>query len=221
MKRAVFAEFLGALLLAATVIGSGIMAERLAEGNAAVALLGNTLATVAALAALIAMLGPVSGAHFNPVVTLVAAFRERPGAWRVTAFVLAQVAGCCAGAVLANAMFELPLVQASTHARTGVSQWLGEFVATSGLVLVAFTSPSIKEASWRVPAWIAAAYWFTSSTSFANPAITLGRSLSDSFAGIRPEDAPGFIGAQLAGAAAGALLVRLLVQRAQPDPGAP
>jgi glycerol uptake facilitator-like aquaporin len=222
MTRAVFAEFLGALLLAATVIGSGIMAEDLAGGNAAVALLGNTLATVAVLAALIAMLGPVSGAHFNPVVTLVAAFRERPGTARVTAFVLAQVAGCCAGAMLANAMFELPLVHASSHVRTGASQWLGEFVATSGLVLVAFTSPSLKEASWRVPAWIAGAYWFTSSTSFANPAITLGRSLSDTFAGIRPEDAPGFIGAQLVGAVAGGLLVRwLAVQQPEPDLGPP
>ncbi len=213
MQRAVLAEFLGALMLAATVIGSGIMAERLADGNAAVALLGNTLATVTVLAALIATFGPLSGAHFNPVITLVGHLRERSGAARAMLYLLAQVGGCCAGAVLANAMFELPLVQASGHARTGAGQWLGEFIATCGLVLVAFTSPSIKEASWRVPAWIAGAYWFTSSTSFANPAITIGRSLSDSFAGIRPGDAPAFIGAQLAGALAAVLLLRLLVQQ--------
>jgi glycerol uptake facilitator-like aquaporin len=209
VKRAVFAEFLGSLLLAAAVVGSGIMAERLAGGNSAVALLGNTAATVAVLAALIAMFGPVSGAHFNPAVTLTAYFRESPGAARSVSYVLVQIAGCCAGAMLANAMFELPPVNLSTHVRAGAAQWLGEFVATSGLVLVAFTSPSVKEASWRVPAWIAGAYWFTSSTSFANPAITIGRSLSDTFAGIRPQDAAGFVAAQLAGAAAGALLVKI------------
>jgi glycerol uptake facilitator-like aquaporin len=216
VKRAVFAEFLGALLLAATVIGSGIMAERLAEGNAAVALLGNTLATVAVLGALIATFGPVSGAHFNPAVTLVAHFQESPPIARSSAYVLLQMAGCCAGAMLANVMFELPAVNLSTHVRSGAPQWLGEFVATAGLILIAFTSPSVKEAAWRVPAWIAGAYWFTSSTSFANPAITVGRALSDSFAGIRPEDAPGFIVAQLAGAVAGAMLVRVFVPRGAP-----
>lgn len=216
MKRAVFAEFLGALLLAATVIGSGIMAERLAGGNAAVALLGNTLATVAVLAVLIALFGADSGAHFNPVVTLVARLRGTGDTGRAAAYVMAQIAGCCAGAMLANAMFELPLVNLSSHARTGGPQWLGEFVATAGLVLVAFTSPSVKEAAWRVPAWIAAAYWFTSSTSFANPAITLGRSLSDSFAGIRPQDVTGFALAQLAGAAAGLLLLRVFAPARAP-----
>jgi glycerol uptake facilitator-like aquaporin len=215
VKRAAFAEFLGALLLTATVVGSGVMAERLAEGNAAVALLGNTLATVAVLAVLIAMLGPVSGAHFNPAVSVVAHFRESPSVVRTATYAILQIAGCCAGAMLANLMFELPMVNLSQHARTGLAQWLGEFVATAGLILVAFTSPSIREAAWRVPAWIAAAYWFTSSTSFANPAITLGRSLSDSFAGIRPLDVPGFILAQLAGAAAGACLVLLLTRREQ------
>lgn len=206
MNRAIPAEFLGSTLLAAAVVGSGIMAEQLSSGNAAVALLGNTLATVAMLAVLIATFGPVSGAHFNPVITLVARLRERP-ATPAKFYVAAQIAGCCAGAVLANVMFELPLVHASTHARTGLAQWVGEFVATAGLVLVAFTSPSIKDAAWRVPMWIAAAYWFTSSTSFANPAITLARSLSDTFAGIRPQDAIGFVVAQLAGAGAGALLL--------------
>lgn len=208
MKRAVFAEFIGALLLTATVVGSGIMAERLAGGNAAVALLGNTLATVAALAVLIAMLGPLSGAHFNPAVTLVSAWRERAGATRVTSYVLFQIAGCCAGAMLANIMFDLSPVNLSGHVRSGLGQWTGEFVATAGLILVAFTSPSVREAAWRVPAWIAAAYWFTSSTSFANPAISIGRALSDSFAGIRPDDVPAFIAAQLLGAAAGLALVR-------------
>jgi glycerol uptake facilitator-like aquaporin len=213
MKRALAAEFLGSALLAATVIGSGIMAERLAGGNAAVALLGNTLATVAVLAVLIAMFAPVSGAHFNPVISLVGALRERSGAARFGAFALMQVLGCAAGALLANLMFELPLVNFSSQARTGTAQWLGELVATAGLVLVAFTSGSFKEAAWRVPAWIAAAYWFTSSTSFANPAITLGRSLSDSFAGIRPVDVPGFVGAQMLGAAAGMILLRVLQPR--------
>jgi glycerol uptake facilitator-like aquaporin len=173
-------------------------------------LLGNTLATVAVLAALIATFGPVSGAHFNPVVTWVAAWRERGVASRAVIYPLVQIAGCCAGASLANAMFDLPLIQLSAHVRTGISQWSGEFVATAGLILVAFSSPSIKEASWRVPAWIAAAYWFTSSTSFANPAITLARCLSDTFAGIRPMDVPGFIIAQLAGAVTGACLLQVL-----------
>jgi glycerol uptake facilitator-like aquaporin len=211
--RSVFAEALGAMLLTAAVVGSGIMGERLAGGNLAVALLANTAATVTVLAALIAMFGPVSGAHFNPVITLVALFNRQIGASPAVAYVFAQVAGCCAGAVLANAMFELPLVHASTHVRTGSAQWLAELVATAGLVLVAFTSPSIREAAWRVPAWIAGAYWFTASTSFANPAISIGRSLSDTFAGIRPADAPGFILAQFAGGVAGALLLRVFAER--------
>lgn len=213
MRRAVTAEFLGALLLTAAVVGSGIMGERLAGGNAAIALLANTGATVAALATLISLLGPISGAHFNPVVTLVAVWRGDMPSARATSYILAQLAGCCAGAALANAMFELPLIETSTHVRTGFSQWLSEGVATAGLVLVAFSSPTIAAAAWRVSAWIGSAYWFTASTSFANPAITLGRSLTDSFAGIRPEDAPGFIAAQLAGAVIGALLLRLLADR--------
>jgi glycerol uptake facilitator-like aquaporin len=215
MKRALFAEFLGACLLAAAVVGSGIMAERLAGGNAATALLGNTLATVAVLAVLIAMLGPVSGAHFNPAVTLVAHFRHSPGVKRTILYVVLQIAGCCAGAMLANVMFELPAIHPSLHARTGAALWLAEFVATAGLILVAFTSPSLREAAWRVPAWIAGAYWFTSSTSFANPAITLGRALSDSFAGIRPIDTGGFVLAQLTGAVAGGLLVKAFEPRTE------
>jgi glycerol uptake facilitator-like aquaporin len=209
VKRAVFAEFLGALLLSATVIGSGVMAERLSGGNTAVALLGNTLATVAVLAVLIAMLGPVSGAHFNPAVTLALALRDRTLGGKAVWYVVFQMAGCCAGAILANVMFDLSPVNLAAKVRTGSGQWIGEFVATAGLVLVAFTSPSIREAAWRVPAWIAAAYWFTSSTSFANPAISVGRALSDSFAGIRMGDVPAFILAQLLGAAAGLAMFRV------------
>jgi glycerol uptake facilitator-like aquaporin len=213
VRRAITAEFLGALLLTAAVVGSGIMGERLAGGNAAIALLANTGATVAALATLISLLGPASGAHFNPVVTLVAVWRGAIPSAHAIPYIAAQIVGCCAGAVLANAMFELPLLEASTHIRSGFSQWLSEAVATAGLILVAFSSPTISAAAWRVSAWIGAAYWFTASTSFANPAITLGRSLTDSFAGIRPEDAPAFIVAQLVGAVIGVWLLRLLAER--------
>lgn len=213
MTREVFAEYLGALLLAAAVVGSGIMGERLAAGNLAVALLANTAATVTVLAALIATLAPVSGAHFNPVVTLVALANRQITPTRSLVYVVAQVLGCCCGAMLAHVMFELPVIQASAHARTGTAQWVAEVVATAGLVLVAFTSPSAREAAWRVPAWIAGAYWFTASTSFANPAITVGRSLTDTFSGIRPADIPGFILAQLAGGFVGFVLLRVLAER--------
>ena len=201
------------MLLTACVIGSGIMAERLAGGNAAVALLANTLATVAVLATLIALLGPISGAHFNPVVSAVALHNGQIDARTAFLYAVAQVGGCCAGAVLANAMFELPLVHTSNHVRAGVAQWLSELVATAGLIFVAFGSPTFKEAAWRVALWIGAAYWFTASTSFANPAITIGRSLSDTFTGIRPGDVPGFIAAQVAGALVGAQLLRLFAER--------
>jgi glycerol uptake facilitator-like aquaporin len=214
MTKRILAEALGALLLTAGVIGSGIMAERLAGGNAALALLANTAATVAVLATLIATLGPISGAHFNPVITAVALYQRQIDAKTAAAYSVTQFAACCAGAALANTMFELPAVQFSTHMRSGGAQWLSEFVATAGLVLVAFRSPSVDVAAWRVSLWIGAAYWFTASTSFANPAITLGRSLSDTFAGIRPADAPGFIGAQVAGAIAGVVLLRALAARA-------
>jgi glycerol uptake facilitator-like aquaporin len=215
MTRELPAEFLGSMILAAAVIGSGIMAERLAGGNAAVALLGNTAATVTVLAVLIAMFAPISGAHFNPAVTLVALSRKQVSASRALIYIVAQIVGCCCGALLAHAMFELPLVQASTHMRSGTAQWIAEIVATGGLVLVAFTS-SAREAAWRVPAWIASAYWFTASTSFANPAITVARSLSDTFSGIRPVDVPGFIAAQLVGAAVGMLLLWILAARERP-----
>lgn len=213
MWRKPLAEALGAMLLTACVVGSGIMGERLANGNAAVALLANTLATVAVLGALIATIGPISGAHFNPVVSAAAWFRRQIDAGTFASFALAQIGGCCAGAILANAMFDLPMVQASTHARTGASVWLSEVVATAGLILVAFRSGSFNEAAWRVSLWIGAAYWFTASTSFANPAITVGRALSDSFAGIRPVDVAGFVLAQIAGGALGVVALRLFADR--------
>jgi glycerol uptake facilitator-like aquaporin len=200
LRRRLFAEGLGSMLLATTVIGSGIMAERLAAGNMAVALLANTTATVAVLATLIALLGPVSGAHFNPAVSLIEALRNRLGWREAIGYVGVQIVGCCAGAILAHAMFELPLIQTSTHVRAGWPQLLAELVATFGLLLVILGHRRSEDIPWMVAGWIGAAYWFTASTSFANPAITVARSLTNSFSGIRPTDAPGFILAQLAGA---------------------
>ena len=188
------------------------MAERLADGNLAVALLASTFATIAALAVLIALMAPISGAHFNPAVSFVMLLRGEMPPRRAGAYVFVQLVGCCLGAVLAHAMFELPLIHASTHVRTGFAQWLSEAVATTGLVLIVLTAPGSKEASWRVPAWIGAAYWFTGSTSFANPAITVGRSLSDSFAGIAPANVAPFIAAQMGGALVGMLLARGLFE---------
>jgi glycerol uptake facilitator-like aquaporin len=199
------------MLLAATVIGSGVMADRLAAGNLAVALLANTAATVAVLATLIALLGPISGAHFNPAVSLVEALRGKLTLRQTVAYVMVQITGCCLGAFLAHAMFELPLLQASLHLRTGPAQWLSEAVATAGLILVVVGSAGPNEAAWRVPAWIGAAYWFTASTSFANPAITVARSLSNTFAGIAPAHVAGFIVSQLCGAVVGLLLARFLL----------
>jgi len=217
MIRRIAAEGLGSLLLAATVIGSGIMAERLAAGNLAVALIANTGATVAVLATLIALLGPVSGAHFNPAVSGVQALRGALS-WRdAGAYAAIQTLGCCAGAILAHAMFSLPLVQSSVHARTGIAQWLAEFVATLGLLLVVLGHRKVQDAPWMISAWIGAAYWFTSSTSFANPAITIARSLSDTFAGISPSHVPAFILAQFLGALAAIPVARLLFAHANPD----
>jgi glycerol uptake facilitator-like aquaporin len=208
-QRALAAEGLGSMLLAATVIGSGIMAERLAGGNLAVALLANTAATVAVLATLIALLGPISGAHFNPAVSIIEALRGKMPWGHAGAYALTQVAGCCAGTLLAHLMFEVPLWQTSTHVRTGPAQWLAEAVATFGLLLVLLGHRRARDVSWMVAAWIGAAYWFTASTSFANPAITIARSLTDTFSGIRPRDVPAFIAAQLIGAVAALLLARL------------
>jgi glycerol uptake facilitator-like aquaporin len=202
LRRRLFAEGLGSALLFATVIGSGIMAEALAGGNVAVALLGNTLATAAMLFVLITMLGPVSGAQFNPAVTLVFALR-RELSWREAGlFVAAQLAGGLIGVMIAHGMFDLPLLQTGTKMRTGPGQWLGEAVATFALVLTILGT--IRHRPQWVPVAVAcvitAGYWFTSSTSFANPAITLARAMTDSFSGIRPADVPGFIAAQFAGA---------------------
>jgi glycerol uptake facilitator-like aquaporin len=203
--RAMVAEALGSALLFATVVGSGIMAETLAGGNIAVALLANTLATGAILFVLITMLGPVSGAHFNPAVSLVMRLRGEIGTAVLLAFVGAQLAGGVLGVWAAHAMFELPVLQLSDKARTGPGQWLSEGVATFGLILTIIGT--VRHRPHWVPAsvalYITAAYWFTASTSFANPAITVARSLSDSFAGIASADVPGFVAAQLAGALIG------------------
>lgn len=202
MIRKLTSEALGSALLFATVIGSGVMAEQLSGGNIALALLGNTIATGAILYVLITMLGPVSGAQFNPAVSLVMRLRGE-GSWvECAARIAAQLAGGIAGVWLAHAMFDLPLLQLSQHARSGAGQWLGEFVATFGLLLAILGTARHRPDAIPVSValYIVAAYWFTSSTSFANPAITVARSLSDSFAGIAPADVPGFIAAQLAGA---------------------
>jgi len=211
------AEGIGSLLLTATVVGSGIMAERLAGGNTAVALLANTGATVAVLGTLIGLFGPISGAHFNPAVSIIQALRGVLPRREASLYVAIQVVGCCSGAFLAHAMFELPLLQSSLHVRTGGAQWLAEAVATFGLLLVVLGHRRPEDAPWMVAGWIGAAYWFTASTSFANPAITIARSLSDTFAGIRPVDAPAFIAAQLAGALFALWVARMLFSGYQPD----
>jgi glycerol uptake facilitator-like aquaporin len=210
LSRRLAAEGLGSLLLAATVVGSGVMAERLAQGNTAVALLANTGATVAVLATLIALLGPLSGAHFNPAVTAIEALRGRLPIPEALAYGVVQVAGCCAGALLAHAMFELPIIQSSAHVRAGPAQWLSEGVATGGLLLVVLGHRRTEDAPWMVAAWIGAAYWFTASTSFANPAITIARSLTNTFSGIRPADVPGFLGAQVVGALVALAMYKML-----------
>jgi glycerol uptake facilitator-like aquaporin len=215
LARRLAAEGLGTAFLLATVVGSGIMAERLSGGNIALALLANTIATGAGLLALILMFGAVSGAHFNPVVTLSAAWQRELPASQVLPYMLAQVAGAFAGVMAAHAMFDLPLLFASEHVRSGMSQWWSEFVATFGLlgVIIGVSRSRAEATPFAVAAYITAAYWFTASTSFANPAVTLARAASNTFAGIRPGDAPGFILAQLAGAAAATLLFGWLYPR--------
>ena len=210
-RRAVM-EGLGTALLLATVVGSGIMGESLADGNVAIALLANTIATGAALVALLLAFGPVSGAHFNPVVTLVLAARRDFARADVPAYLVAQIAGAVAGVMLAHGMFDVALLEASQHARGGASQGLSEVVATFGLVLVVLLIGRRKDASapYAVAAYITAAYWFTASTSFANPAVTLARALTPTFAGIRPVDVPLYVVAQLIGAGVAAVLVRWL-----------
>ena len=211
--RQVAAEAVGTAFLLATVVGSGIMGERLAGGNVAIALLANTLATGAMLAALILTFGPVSGAHFNPAVTLVDASQGGLPWRRVPGYVGAQIAGALIGVAVAHLMFGEPVFSASRHARAGGAQMFSEFVATFGLLAVIWGCARRRSSAvpFAVAAYITGAYWFTASTSFANPAVTLARSASDTFAGIRPEDVPGFILAQLAGAGAATLLFRWLV----------
>jgi glycerol uptake facilitator-like aquaporin len=212
LARRCLAEGLGTLFLVATVIGSGIMGERLAGGNVAVALLANTLATGAGLVALILTFSSISGAHFNPVVTLADATSGQIAGRDVLPYVTAQIGGAFAGAAMANLMFGEPLFTAARHDRSGVPQLLGELVATFGLLSVIRGCSRARPSAtpFAVGAYIAAAYWFTSSTSFANPAVTLARAASDTFAGIRPVDAPGFVAAQVLGAAAATAVWRWL-----------
>ncbi|MFZ6724829.1 aquaporin [Undibacterium sp. MH2W] len=201
-------ELLGTAMLLAIVIGSGIMGEGLAAGNVAVALLANTAATVCGLYILIEIVGPLSGAHFNPVVSAVMVIRGALDKQDLLAYIFAQLAGAVLGAWLAHAMFDISLFQLSTKVRSGTGQWIAEVVATAGLLLVILRAPSEKVAA-MVAAYIGCAYWFTASTSFANPAATLGRMLSDTFAGIAPASVPAFVLAQCVGAAVGLLISRL------------
>lgn len=212
LPRSAAAEALGTALLLAIVIGSGIMAERLASGNVAIALLGNTFATVFGLFVLIEVFGPISGAHFNPVVSLVMAIKGEITAPVFVTFVVAQLIGATLGAWLAHLMFELPVMQLSTKLRTGMGQWIAEIVATAGLILVILRAPAAK-VSAMVAAFIGAAYWFTASTSFANPAAVFGRMLSNSFAGIAPENALGFMLAQVVGALVGLSIHKIFTMK--------
>lgn len=201
----ILSEWLGTTLLLSIVVGSGVMAERLAQGNTAVALLGNTLATVWGLFVLIEVFGPVSGAHFNPAVSAVMAFRGALPWSQLLPYWLAQLFGAACGTWLTHAMFDMEILQWSTKVRVGNGQWLAEMVATAGLLLVILRAPAHKVAA-LVAAYIGAAYWFTASTSFANPAAAFGRMFSDSFAGIAPQSVPAFIASQCIGAATGALI---------------
>ena len=215
LPRKLAGEVLGTALLLAVVIGSGIMAERLAGGNVAIALLANTLATVGGLYILIEVFGPISGAHFNPAVTVVMAWRGELPKAALLPYVAAQLIGAMLGAWLAHAMFDLPILQLSARVRSGMGQWIAEAVAAAGLLLVILRAPAGRAAA-MVAAYIGAAYWFTASTSFANPAAVFGRMLSDSFAGIAPGSAPGFVLAQLAGAAIGAIVHNAFEPRLHP-----
>jgi glycerol uptake facilitator-like aquaporin len=221
--RRLAAEFIGTAGLLMAVVGSGIMGERLAGGNVAIALLANSLATGAALAALILSFGEISGAHFNPAVTCSVAL-QKSFPWRAVPFyVVCQMAGALAGVVAAHLMFGLPALFASRHVRSGAAQVFSEGVATLGLLLVIALAGRARSAGapFAVAAYIGGAYWFTSSTSFANPAVTLARSLTDTFAGIRPADVPGFLGGEIAGTIAAVLLIRwLLPEKLSAESGA-
>jgi glycerol uptake facilitator-like aquaporin len=215
LARRAAAEFVGAAFLVAAVVGSGIMAERLAGGNAAIALLANTIATGAALVALILAFAPISGAHFNPAVSFATMLEGQLPLGAASAYILAQIAGGIGGTLAAHAMFGLPLISISQHARAGSAQAFSEFVATFGLIAVIWgTASRANLVPFAVGAYITGAYWFTASTSFANPAVTIARSLSNTFAGIRPADAPYFVGAQFLGATAALLLFRWLAPAA-------
>ena len=220
LGRALLAEGLGTMLLLAIVIGSGIMADRLSGGNVAVALLANTAATVGGLYILIEALGPISGAHFNPAVSLVMMLRGALPRSRAVAYVPVQLGAAVLGAMLAHAMFDEPIAQVSTKLRTGQGQWIAEAVATAGLLLVILRAPAGK-ASAMVAAYIGAAYWFTASTSFANPAAVAGRMVSDTFAGIAPSSAPGFVAAQLLGAGIGWAISAALAPQPSPSSAKP
>ena len=221
LARRAAVEAAGTALLLATIVGSGIMSEQLAGGNIAIALLANSLATGGSLIALIHAFGSISGAHFNPAVTLADASQGGLSWHEVPAYLVAQIAGAYAGVILAHAMFGLPLLNSSQHIRSGPAQALSEFVATFGLLTVIFCCSRSHAAAtpFAVAAYIVAAYWFTSSTSFANPAVTLARAASNTFAGIRPTDVPTFLVAQLAGAATATLFLRWLfpLQKTSPD----
>ncbi|MGE3141783.1 MAG: aquaporin [Hyphomonadaceae bacterium] len=218
LGRRLLAEMLGSLVLSGGVIGSGILAARMAGGNDAVALIGNTAATGAILFVLITALGPISGAHFNPAVTMVMALRRQIAFAEAVLYVLVQIAGCILGAWLAHAMFELPILQISMHARSGAAQALSEAVATFMLVfaILAVSRWRPEAVAAAVALVITAGYWWTASTSFANPAITVARAMSDTFAGVRPADAPVFVAAQLGGACCAWLVSALLLPRSAP-----
>lgn len=208
ITKKLIAEALGTALLLAVVVGSGIMAERLAGGNIALALLANALATGAGLIALILMFGAISGAHFNPVVSLSASIQKQLPWSQAMQFSVAQIVGAILGVAIAHIMFDLPLFFASAHSRTGIAQWFSEFIATFGLLAVIISTSKSRPATtpFAVAAYIVAAYWFTSSTSFANPAVTIARAMSNTFAGIHPADVLGFILAQIVGALAATLV---------------
>ncbi|MBL1436265.1 MAG: aquaporin family protein [Rhodobacteraceae bacterium] len=214
MQRRLFAEWLGTLFLLATVVGSGIMAERLAGGNVAIALLGNTIPTGAILVVLILVFGPISGAHFNPAVTLTFWLRKEITANEAALFVIFQIIGGICGVFIAHLMFENPLIDPSTHARTGVSQWISEFVATFGLVATILGCLKTRPESipFAVGLYITAAYWFTSSTSFANPAVTIARGFSNTFAGIDPSHVAAFIVVQLCAAVVATFTFKWLLE---------
>jgi glycerol uptake facilitator-like aquaporin len=216
-SRRLLAEGLGTALLLAVIIGSGVMGERLAAGNAAVALLANTLATVGGLYVLIEVFGPISGAHFNPAVSLVMASRGQLATALLVPYIAVQLVGAMLGAWLAHAMFDMSILQLSTKMRSGLGQWIAEAVAAFGLLLVILRSPASRVAA-TVAAYIGAAYWFTASTSFANPAAAFGRMFSDSFAGIAPSGVPGFVVAELVGAGLAVVVHRALMGEVRRPP---